>query len=72
MLIARYRPEEEMILYTISSKIPAKKGETTSRESYELTHAKKGFLTYEFLFIDDPARGLELRVGTVRLRFAKK
>ena len=69
--IARFRPNKEMILYKKTSDVPIEKGKTSSGENYQIITAEEGFIKYEFQFFDNPGIGLELNVGTIKLRFSK-
>ncbi|MDB4402086.1 hypothetical protein N9169_01310 [Algibacter sp.] len=60
-----------MILYKKTSDVPIEKGKTSSGVNYQIITAREGFLQYEFQFFDNPGVGLELNVGTIKLRFSQ-
>ena len=70
--IARYRPNEKMILYKKKLDVPVEIGKSPEGKNYKIITVRESFLEYTLKFYDDPSMGLELNVGRVKLRFSKK
>jgi len=70
--IARFRPNEKMILYKKKTNVPVETGKTSEGNNYKIIIVRESFLEFTFKIYDDPSIGLELNVGRVKLRFAKK
>jgi len=70
--IARYRPNEKMILYKKKPNVPVEIGKTPKGKGYKIITARESFFEYTLKFYDDPSMGLELNVGRIKLRFSKK